>query len=930
METGTKQRQAAKAFVRDWTGKGYEKGETQRFWLDLLHRVFGVDNPTQIMQFEIPVKTITKEKGSDFIDGYISTTKVLIEQKGSHVDLSAKAKQSDGAELTPYQQGRRYAAGLPQSMYPRWIVACNFDTFEVHDMEHPNDAPEVILLKDLEKEYLRLSFLVDDTNVHLKKELEVSIQAGQIVGVLYEKFLAQYLHPENPDSQKSLNKLCVRLVFCLYAEDAEIFGKKNMFHDYMAQFPANEFRKALIELFQVLDTSPEDRDPYMDEKLAAFPFVSGGMFAGDIEIPRITEEIRNLILQRASDDFDWSLISPTIFGAVFESTLNPDTRRAGGMHYTSLENIHKVIDPLFLDDLKAELADIKAEKVVRTKKARAAEFQEKLASLKFLDPACGSGNFLTESYTCLRRLENEAIKILYEDRVIGGLADPIKVSIFQFYGIEINDFACSVSQAALWIAETQMLKETDAIVGYDLEPLPLKDYHNIHEGNALRMDWNEVVPAEELSFIMGNPPFVANSGRTSAESSHSKAMLNENQKKDKEALFGKDGGLLDYVACWFKKASIYIQGTHVHVAFVSTNSICQGQQVAPLWKSLFTDHIVINYAYESFKWGSEAISNAVVHVIIVGFSLDKDNKCVLFDADGGRRVVDHINAYLLAAPDAFIDRRNSPLFPVPIMTNGGKPTEGGHLILSEQEKDDILCANPNAGVLIRPYMMGKDFIDRKPRYCLWMVNASPSVVRSCPKVVERIEKVRSFRLSSTKESTRKKADTPMLFDEVRVSETDYVAIPKVSSGNRKYVPIDYLTADIIPGDKLFFIQGTTNYHFGIITSIVHMAWMRAVGGYFGPSYSYSNTIVYNNFPWPNPSDSQKEKIKQTAQAILDARAIFPESSLADLYDELTMPPKLRKAHRANDLAVLEAYGFPKDASESEIVARLFKMYQELT
>ena len=332
METGTKLRQAVKAFVKDWTGKGYEKGETQRFWLDLLHRVFGVENPMAMMQFEIPVKTITKEKGSDFIDAYIPTTKVLIEQKGSHVDLSAKARQSDGSELTPYQQARRYAAGLPLSMAPRWIVACNFETFEVHDMEHPNDAPEIILLKDLEKEFHRLSFLIDDTNVHLKKELEVSIQAGEIVGVLYEKFLEQYIHPENPESQKSLNKLCVRLVFCLYAEDAGIFGAKNMFHDYMDQFSASEFRKALIELFQVLDTSSEDRDPYMDEKLAAFPFVSGGMFAGDIEIPRITEEIRTLILQRASDDFDWSLISPTIFGAVFESTLNPATRRAGGMH----------------------------------------------------------------------------------------------------------------------------------------------------------------------------------------------------------------------------------------------------------------------------------------------------------------------------------------------------------------------------------------------------------------------------------------------------------------------------------------------------------------------------------------------------------------------------------------------------------------------
>ena len=508
MSTNT-QKQAAKAFVQQWSGKGYEKGETQRFWLDLLHTVFGIDNPMARMEFEIPVKTILKEKGSDFIDGYITATKVLIEQKGSHVDLSAKSRQSDGTDLTPYQQARRYAAGLPVSMTPRWIVACNFTTFEVHDMERPNDAPEVIRLADLEKEYNRLSFLVDDTNVHLKKELEVSIQAGEIVGVLYDKILAQYKDPAIRNSQKALNKLCVRLVFCLYAEDAGIFGSKDMFHDYMSRFSANDFRRALIELFQVLDTKPEDRDPYMDEALLAFPYVNGGMFAGEIEIPRITEEIRDLILQRASDDFDWSLISPTIFGAVFESTLNPETRRAGGMHYTSIENIHKVIDPLFLDDLKAELADIKATSVAKTKKDRAYAFQDKISKLKFFDPACGSGNFLTESYTSLRRLENEALRIIYGgDRVIGEMADPIKVSINQFYGIEINDFACSVAQTALWIAESQMMQETDEIVGFSLDPLPLKTYTNIHEGNALRMDWNEVVPAGELDYIMGNPPFL--------------------------------------------------------------------------------------------------------------------------------------------------------------------------------------------------------------------------------------------------------------------------------------------------------------------------------------------------------------------------------------------------------------------------------------
>ena len=924
METGTKQRQAVKAFVKDWTGKGYEKGETQRFWLDLLHRVFGVDNPTQIMQFEIPVKTFAKEKGSDFIDAYITTTSVLIEQKGSHVDLSAKARQSDGAELTPFQQGWRYASGLGKLKFPRWIVACNFSTFEVHDMEHPNDAPEIVYLKDLEKEYHRLSFLVDDTSVHLKKELEVSIQAGQIVGVLYEKFLEQYIHPENPDSQKSLNKLCVRLVFCLYAEDAGIFGAKNMFHDYMAQFPANEFRKALIELFQVLDTAPEDRDPYMDEKLAAFPFVSGGMFAGDIEIPRITDEMRTLILQRASDDFDWSLISPTIFGAVFESTLNPETRRAGGMHYTSLENIHKVIDPLFLDDLKAELADIKAEKVIRTKKERAIAFQDKLASLKFLDPACGSGNFLTESYTCLRRLENEVIKILYEDRVIGGLADPIKVSIYQFYGIEINDFACSVSQAALWIAETQMLQETDAIVGYDLEPLPLKDYHNIREGNSLRMDWNDVVPASEVDYIMGNPPFIG--ARMMAQGSE--------QKKDVENLFGKikDVQDLDYVCCWFRKAAEMIQGTSVNVGFVATNSICQGAQVPILWDVLLnTFNVHIDYAYQTFKWESEASEKAAVHCVIIGFSINSaSKKKTLFLSDGTKQTVLNISPYLVEGPSIFAVSQKKPLCDVPQMNFGNQPRDGGFFIFSDEEKSELEKEDPKAAAWLRPYIGAVEFIQRKSRWCLWLRNASPGDIRSSKALYERVDAVRQFRLSSNAKTTIGYAKVPHLFAQITQPEgVDCLLIPSVSSENRYYVPIGFIPAGVITSNAVQIVPDATLYHFGVLTSSVHMAWMRVVCGRLEMRYRYSKEQVYNPFPWPAGSVN-REKIEKSAQGILDARAKYSESSFADLYDPVTMPYDLQKAHRANDAAVLEAYGFPKDASESEIVARLFKMYQELT
>ena len=927
MANNTTQKQAAKQFVQDWSCKGYEKGETSRFWIALLQNVFGIQDATQFIEFELPVKTILKEKGSDFIDGYIASTKVLIEQKGSHVDLGIKYRQSDGSELTPYQQARRYAAGLPLSMAPRWIVACNFTTFEVHDMEHPNDAPEVIQLADLEKEYTRLSFLVDDTNVHLKKELEVSIQAGEIVGVLYDKILAQYKAPSNPESQKALNKLCVRLVFCLYAEDAGIFGSKNMFHDYMSRFSANDFRRALIELFQVLDTKPEDRDPYMDEGLLAFPYVNGGMFAGEIEIPRINEEIRDLILQRASDDFDWSLISPTIFGAVFESTLNPETRRAGGMHYTSIENIHKVIDPLFLNELKAELADIKATSVAKTKKDRAYAFQDKISKLKFFDPACGSGNFLTESYTSLRRLENEALRIIYgSDRVIGEFADPIKVSINQFYGIEINDFACSVAQTALWIAESQMMQATDEIVGYNLDPLPLKTYTNIHEGNALRMDWNEVVPALELDYIMGNPPFIGYSMQTAEQKKDMMELLLDAKGKPFRL-----AGKIDYVSGWYYKASQMIAGRPIRVALVSTNSITQGEQVEGLWKDLYDMfNIHIDFAYRTFRWDSEASNMAHVHCVIIGFSSCPNSKPrIIFD---GKNAITarNINCYLIDADDVFIGSNNKPVSNgVEEMINGNKAADGGFLIFDKDVADEIEKADPIAFKYVKPFIGAREFINGEPRYCLWLKNASPADIRSSSVIKERVAGVQAFREASPKAATVKSAEFPTLFQQIRQPDTNFILIPRVSSEGRKYIPIGFLSPDHIVSDAIQFIPDATLFHFGVLTSGVHMAWTRVVCGRLKSDYRYSNDIVYNNFPWPTPSDAQKEKIEQAAQAILDARALYPESSLADLYNEMAMPPELRKAHRANDAAVLEAYGFPKDVTENGIVARLFTMYQEL-
>lgn len=927
-----KLRAKAAAFAKRWEGKGYEKGHCQPFWIELLGEVLAVERPTDIISFENQVKL----NSTSFIDAYISTTKVLIEQKSIDKDLKKAIPQSDGSLLTPFQQAKRYAAELPYSKRPRWVVVSNFKEFHIYDMEQPQGEPYVLLLADLEKEYDRLRFLVDDGSEHLKREMEISIQAGALVGKLYEAFLKQYLNPDSAETLRALNILCVRLVFCLYAEDSGLFGENHSaFYDYLNAFDDKHKRKALIELFEVLNTPVEERDPYMEPVLKAFPYVSGGLFADDkIEIPNFNADISDLLLEKGSEDIDWSNISPTIFGAVFESTLNPETRRSGGMHYTSIENIHKVIDPLFMDGLTEEFQKIKAEPVEKTRNKKLYALQDKLAGLKFLDPACGSGNFLTETYISLRRLENQVIStILGGQAVLGEFNDPIKVSINQFYGIEINDFAVTVGQTALWIAEAQMMAETERIVQKDIDFLPLKSYANIHEANALRVDWADICDPKELNYIMGNPPFVGYS------------LQSKEQKEDILSIYVdekgkpyKTAGKIDYVAAWYWKASALMQkalndGQTIRAALVSTNSITQGEQVAGVWKPLYERFgIHIDFAWRTFRWDSESTLKAHVHCVIVGFSV-ADNKAVkkLFASEGKIQSAQQINFYLIDSPIIFIEARTKPLCDNPILQNGGKPTEGGFLIMTREEMEELLFANPDAKQWIRPYMMGKDFIDRSTRYCLWMVGANPKDVRKCSKVLERIERVRNYRLESPKAATKEKANTPMLFDEVRECYTDYVAIPKVSSERRRYIPMEYLSKEIIPGDKLFMLQDASIYHLGILTSNVHMAWMRAVCGRLKSDYSYSNTIVYNNFPWPNPSDVQRAKIEQTALAILDARALYPDSSLADLYDEVTMPPELRKAHQQNDRAVMEAYGFPiKDFTESDCVAKLLEMYQELT
>ena len=952
----TTQKRNAKSFIEEWKNRGKEKQDSQSFWLSLLRDVLGIEKPETFIRFEEKVKL----SNDGFIDGYIDQTHVMIEQKSSNKDLDKAIRQSGGGLLTPFQQAQRYSAALPYSKRPRWIVTCNFNEFRIYDMEHPNSDPVKVELKDLATNYYQLEFLVDKSNESIDEEKQVSLNAGELVGKIYDELLKQYKDPDNDHSQKSINQLCVRIVFCLYAEDAGIFGKKNMFHDYLEEFDARQMRKALIALFKVLDTKYEDRDQYLADdnpKLAEFPYVNGGMFSDeDIEIPPFTEELRDLLLRNASDTFDWSKISPTIFGAVFESTLNPETRRQGGMHYTSVENIHKVIDPLFLNDLKDELNEIKKIKQPATLKKKAKTFQEKLANLTFFDPACGSGNFLTETYLQLRKLENDAIKLQYTqfstkvknttlsrfygentNNALNPTAalnsvidtniskDVIKVSIKQFYGIEINDFAVSVAKTALWIAESQMWEETKDILFADWDFLPLKTYTNIHEGNALTMDWNKVIPSYVCCYIMGNPPFIGYGLQTRDQKNDIRNIyVDENGKALKNA------GKIDYVAGWYYKASKYIYKTNIEVAFVSTNSITQGDQVFPVWQPLFDMFkIHINFAYRTFIWNSEAKEKAHVHVIIIGFSYVKINKPKLLYEGTTYKKVNNINAYLIEAPNILLKSISKPLSSVPKMTTGNRPADGGHLIIEKSQFQDFIKKEPQAKKWIKNLTGAREYLHNEKRYCLWLVGITPNQLRHMPLVLERVKLCKKDRLNGAKDR-QKLADTPWLFREQK-NPKKYLIVPRVSSENRRYIPIGYLNETTIPTDSATIIPDATLYSFGVLESNIHMAWMRTVAGRLKSDYRYSAKIVYNNFPWPSPTEKQKEKIKKMAQAILDARALYPDSSLADLYDPLTMPKELLKAHQDNDRAVMEAYGLPvKGTTESDAVAHLFKMYEKLT
>ena len=944
--TLAEQKKRAKSFSEYWTRQDYkEDGNTSLFWLELLE-ILGAKAPTRYIQFEVPVKHLTGS--AIFIDARIPSLRIVIEQKESAFPLElapGKTYSRHGRSYhSVYEQAYEYDQTFPLSERSRYIVTCNFKEIWIYDMNVPESErlPIKIPVARLSSNLAKLQFLVDSNErPEHHDEVEVSVQAGELVGKLYDALYKQYRDPTNEHSAKSLNILCVRIVFCLYAEDAGLFPGIDGFRKFLRSWNEENIRDGLIKLFKVLDTKPEDRDPYMQQSLAIFPYVNGGLFHDEhVEIPFITKDILHIICEEMSAGFNWAKISPTIFGAVFESTLNPETRRKGGMHYTSIENIHKVIDPLFLEDLDKELhaiidipSDLKLVKSASGRKEielrpayreKLEKFQDKLASLRFFDPACGSGNFLTETYLSIRRLENDVIWELAGNMQYLSFVNPVKVSIRQFYGIEINDFAVTVAKTALWIAESQMLRETEKIIHMEIDFLPLKTNANIHEGNALRMDWKEILQPSDNVWIMGNPPFVGYSKQSKDQKNDMRSIIvAENGKVSNKS------GKVDYVAGWYYKVAEYMQGTNIQAAFVSTNSITQGEQVGYIWKSLlYRYHIHINFAYRTFRWDSESNNKAHVHCVIICFGEGLQPKIKKIFHNNTYSIVSNISPYLIESPNILIESRDTPLCNIPPMVTGNRPADGGHLILDERDCPDFVKKEPKAKRYIRPLLGAKEFINGTKRYCLWLVGVTPSVLKSMPLVMKRIAACKEDRLNGA-DDRKKLASTPSLFRETLNPKTSIV-VPVVSSENRRYVPMGYISDKVICTDRVKLLPNAQYYHFGILESNVNMAWTRVVCGRLKSDYNYSKDIVYNNFPWPNPTEKQKALIEHTAQGILAARALYPDSSLADLYDPLLMPPELRKAHIENDKAVMEAYGFNwHTMKEEDCVAELMKMYESL-
>ncbi len=884
----------ASAFQKKWRdSSGTEKQDDQKFIQDFL-LIFGVDWQTGFPQHQI----FMPNGAPNYID-YLLPGQILIEMK-------SRGKSLDSA----HTQAMNYVQALKPEETPQLIMVCDFDQVRVfnYQKKHPYKPFKVTELR----KYVRIFRLIagygaaDEPKTEIELNTDASYKLARLHDALKEKNYTG--HP--------LEVYLVRLLFCLFADDTGIFEKES-FRKYIEDSDptGSDLSMRLMLLFSILDTPPENRMTNLSEDLCRFRYIDGSLFREPLPPAFFDAKMRSILLDCC--DFDWTQISPAIFGAMFQGVMNPQERRELGAHYTSEENILKVIKPLFLDELEEEF-----ERSVSTS-AELRAFQDKLASLTFLDPACGSGNFLIITYQHLRELEFKVLKLLHSNLQYDFYTDHTRVSLNQFYGIEIEDFPCEIAKVSMLLMKHLMDQEVSSHFGTNFIDFPIKDNANIVKGNALRLDWNEVVPAYKLDYILGNPPF--NGART----------MSPEQKADLLHVFGnlKNAGNLDFVTPWYKKsADMMDRNPSIQTALVSTNSIVQGDQAGILWEHLFDRGFEINFAYRTFKWSNAAKGKAAVHCVIVGFGKKGYSKAAKKIFDGHEvQIVSQINQYLIDAPKIIIKSRSKPICDVPEIGIGNQPIDDGNYLFSKTEMDEFLKSEPGSEKFFHPWYGAQEFIDRKPRYCLYLGSASPSELKKLPKIMERVKQVRQFRLSSKRESTLKIAEAPTLFQTTNIPTTTFLLIPETSSENRAYIPIGFLKPDCLASNAVRILPNATLYHFGILTSSTHMAWMRTVAGRLKSDYRYSKDIVYNNFPWPNPTPSQKEKIEQTAQAILDARERYPDASLADLYDELTMPSDLRKAHQANDKAVWEAYGkpWPLD-SEPACVAYLMKLYQEYT
>jgi hypothetical protein len=913
----------AEAFASRWANKGNENQDTQRFWIDFYQNVLGVEDAVSRLEFEKPVSTDASTHDG-YIDVFIPSAKTLVEQKSLGIDL-AKEETRQGRKVTPAKQGNAYAQGMPLSQQPRYIIACNFAEFWVFDRERDSLCREPLFklpLAELPKNLAAIQFLKGGAEAPATISRAVSVEAGKIMSKLHDQVAEAFDDPDTPENHHALSVLMTRLMFLMFCEDSGLVAP-NAFRDYVSHFQAGDLRRGLKDLFVWLDTKDEDRDKYAEPWLKKLPYMNGGLFREKTEIPPLSENFRYTLIVEGCQEFDWSGVSPTVFGSIFEGALSHDHRRANGQHFTNPENIHKVIDPLFLDGLKAEFDEACAKPVAGGARTRALkDLHKKIGSISILDPAAGSGNFLTESYLCLRRLENRILFELQGDQASFSFEDSgdrdVLVNLKNFHGIELEDFACCVARTALWIAEKQADADTAKVTQRVYQELPLTDYEGIVNANALRIDWNDVVPADEVSYVLGNPPFIGHQWR------------NEDQQSDMELIFKgvRGAGKLDYVCCWFEKAAAFIKGERARCAFVATNSVCQGESVGILWRRLAEEGIEIDFAWRSFIWDSQSNDEAHVHVVIVGFGGRSSLAKVIY-GEKGTVSAEHINGYLLPAPDVFIENRGKPInCGAPEMTKGSQPTDGGNLILTDDERKSLIEVHPNLEEVIRPFVGGREFLNGGSRWCLWFNGADMSRY-VYPEIRARLKAVSAARGKSPTKSVREAAATPMLFTQIRQPVNSYIALPVVSSGRRRYLPVGYESPATIASDQLRFIPSNSLYIFGLLSSRVHVYWIRAVAGRLKSDYRYSPS-VYNSFVFPDADENMKDAIERAAQGILAARALSPDSSLAKMYDpdNEVFYSRLMTAHANLDMAVESAYGIDYGDDEDKVVAHLFNLYAE--